>query len=119
MGIFGGKSRTYVSVVSGVRGSFTGQHRSRSGCVHEHTWEVTVWFKGRNNEVVDATHVKKQLDDLLSGYSGKCLPDRIAWAEHLAGEIASSMYCRWDGYFVTGVDVVRHKEGLLVEWRRT
>lgn len=119
MGIFSKEPRPYVSIVSGVRGSLTAQHRSRSGHVHEHTWEITVWFKGKDREIVDATHVKQQLDDLLLSYSGKCLPDRIAWAEHLAGEIASSMYCQWDSHFVTGVDVLRHKEGLLVQWRRT
>lgn len=115
LGIGGQGAKRMPTVLTGATSSLTALHRSRdTGHVHEHTWLVTVWVSGLPN----AVDLKEKLDSVLSCFSGKCLPDRLAWAEDLAPEIAREMACMWDSYSVVRVEIVRPKEGLLAEWRK-
>ena len=113
LGIGGRAGKRMPTVLTGVRSSLTAQHRSRdTGRVHEHTWAITVWVSGKP----DAVRLREKLDKVLSSFSGRCLPDRLAWAEDLAPEIARDMACEWDSYWVREVGIAREKEGLLALW---
>lgn len=116
LGIGGQGARRMPNVLSGVRSSLTATHRSREGHVHEHTWEVMVWVRTRKAEHPNAVYLRRDLDSVLSSFSGKCLPDRIAWAENLAPEIARLMACDYDTYDVVAVEITRKKEGLCALW---
>ena len=119
IGGWGGKpTQTILRADTGVRSTLTAMHRSRDhGDVHEHTWVVTVWVQTADN----AMSVKSQLDSLLSHYSGKYLPDNLAWGEDLARELFQNMhpdpsgYSAWLGHVVC-VELCRNKEGLLARF---
>ena len=117
LGIGGRAARPTQTVLSGVRSSLTAQHRSEWGDVHEHTWEVTVWVRRNERNHPNAVRLREELDKVLSSFSGKCLPDRFAWAENLAPEIARLMACDYDTFDVVAVEIARNKEGLLAVWR--
>lgn len=115
LGIGGRAAKHTPIILTGATSSLTASHRSRdSGDVHEHTWNVTVWATGQPN----AVRLREELDRVLSSFSGKCLPDRLAWAEDLAAEIARDMACPWDSYAVVEVEIVRPKERLQARWTR-
>ena len=116
LGIGGRAARHTRTVLSGVRSSLTAQHRSLEGRVHEHTWKVSVWVRTRKEGHPNAVYLRSDLDKVLSSFSGKCLPDRLAWAENLAPEIARLMACDYDTYDVVAVEIHRDKEGLAALW---
>ena len=116
LGIGGRGARHMPTVLSGVHSSLTATHRSLEGNVHEHTWKVVVWVRTRKNGHPNAVHLRNDLDKVLSSFSGKCLPDRLAWAENLAPEIARLMACDYDTYDVVAVEITREKERLCALW---
>ena len=118
LGIGGRDARPTQTVLSGVRSSLTATHRSETGHVHEHTWEVAVWVRSGDRRITNAVHLRTELDKVLSTFSGNCLPDRLAWAENLAPEIARLMACNYDTYDVVGVEITRNKEGLCALWSK-
>jgi hypothetical protein len=107
---------TQTALRTGAKSTLRAEHRSReTGEVHLHFWQISVW----TDRQVDAVMLKKQLDNWVSRFEGKCLPDRIAWGEDMAGEI---MDCLTDhsGYFgyianIDRVEIYRHNEGLYAE----
>jgi len=110
--------------LTGARSTLTASHRSRdSGDVHQHTWAITVWVPsqlpwGPQN----ALNVQAHLETWIAQHSGKCLPDRIAWAEDMARNIAEhfSQDVGREEYTPMfepqAVEIFREKEGLLALW---
>ncbi len=104
--MFGAKSLT------GVSATLTADHRGREGRVHGHTWEITVWFDAART--FDAALARHCLDEVIQSYQGKCLPDRIAWGEPLAAEIARDVAN--DFLRPVQVDVTRQAERIYARW---
>jgi hypothetical protein len=91
---------------TGVTAMLKAQHRSSAGNIHAHEWEITaIWHKRR-----DALVARWDLNNSLSQYEGKCLPDRLAAGEDLAREIMHELGCN-------RVEVRRHAEGIYAEAR--
>jgi len=92
--------------LTGARAVFCAAHHSRDGVLHGHTWEVTAWVDdGR-----DVVGLKRDLQAILSAYDHSVLPDELAWAESMAGNIAG---------LIPGcvrVDVERPSEGFFARW---
>ena len=108
---------TGSKTLTGVSGELIARHRDRqSGEVHQHSWLITVWMSGEN----DARSIRLALDNWISRYEGKVLPDRIGWAEDMAGEIAACLtdHSGYHGYAgsVREVVIERPFERLLARW---
>jgi len=124
LGLGGAATQTSSKVLTGASGTLTAMHRDRStGEVHQHIWEITVWVTAwQMQKQQDAKSVQRHLDKWTSNYSGKCLPDRIAWAEDMATHIADhfsidigrEVYCPL--FEVRAVEISREKEGLKALW---
>lgn len=105
------------ATLTGATANLTANHRSRDhGDVHEHTWQITVWFETYNQ--TNALHLRSDLLNWIKRYEGKCLPDEIAWAEDMAKRIERDLTPDCDGYSgwmgrIHSVLIERHKEGLL------
>lgn len=112
-----------VRKLTGVRASLNASHRNRTtGVVHGHRWNVTLWFLSYSSPA-DAVHLRNALTEYLARYEGKCLPDKLAWAEDLACAIMHGMTPDPHGYDgrlgeVVAVEISREREGLLARAER-
>lgn len=99
------------TVLTGARVSLTADHRERgTGRVHGHTWTITAW----QTEGGNALWLQDSLNSWASQYEGGCLPDRIAWGEDMAADVARFLTSEFSE--PTRVEVTREKEGLFAEW---
>lgn len=114
-----------VRALTGVRATLSATHRNRStGDVHGHTWSVTLWFRSATSRQACAVHLRNDLAKYLSRYEGKCLPDKLAWAEDLALAVLRDMTPHPDGYDgrlgeIVAVEISREREGLLARAERS
>lgn len=98
-------------ILTGVSGTFCANHRDReTGEIHPHTWEVMAWFEHRHQ--VDARCDKAMLDNVLSAWDRKILPDELAWGEDIARAIGTLVSC-------VEVIVSRPRDGLHARWIAT
>ena len=68
--------------LTGVSAVLSASHRDQeSGQVHGHTWRIRAWFYF---DGTDQRHYRSRLDEIVKRHDHTCLPDRIAWGEHLA-----------------------------------
>lgn len=111
-GLVGGRTRTpsKAETLTGVGALLEAQHRSRSGDVHGHTWDIMAWFSFDGH---DALGARRELEQILAPHQGKCLPDAIAWAENLAPWIAGQFEYRQP----VCVTVARPDVRLFAQWR--
>ena len=105
-------TRSKEKHLTGVGATLKAEHRSRAGEVHAHIWEITAWFY--YDPSICALTARYDLEQVLKSYQGKCLPDRIAWGEDLAAEIARSLASEYRTPIQ--VDVVRHEERIYAKW---
>lgn len=111
LGIGGQGAKPTPTVLTGATAKLSAQHRDRlSGEVHGHTWAITAWVRAGGN----ALHLQDCLNKWACQYEGKCLPDRIAWGEDMAADVARFLRSEW--WEPTKVFVGREKEGLFAEW---
>lgn len=110
-------------VLTGVRATLNAAHRKRAtGEVHGHTWNVLLWFQSTSGQAC-AVHLRDDLVKYLARYEGRCLPDKLAWAEDLALAILRDMTPDPGGYdgrlgVVVAVEISREREGLLARAER-
>ncbi len=106
-GMVGARMPINWSESTGVTATLKAQHRTSTGHIHGHEWEITaIWHKRR-----DALPARWALTNWLSQYEGVCLPDRMAWGEDLARATMIELGC-------DRVEVRRHNEGTYAEARR-
>lgn len=111
LGIGGRGARRMPTVLTGARVTLEAQHRDRiSGNVHGHTWLITAWVRSGGN----AQYLQAELSKWSCQYEGKCLPDRIAWGEDMAADVARHL--RGEHWEPVRVSISREKEGLFAEW---
>lgn len=112
LGIGGRAARHTPTVLTGAAVTLEASHRGRiSGEVHRHCWRITAWVKAGG----DALHLQAEMNKWACQYEGKCLPDRIAWAEDIATDVAR--YLQGLFWHPLRVVVSREKEGLWAEWK--
>lgn len=98
-------------------------HRNQeTGHVHAHTWKITAWVGPQFGRITNATYLQSSMEKWRNQHSGKCLPDKIAWGENIAADVAGWLaqdigreeYCPM--FDVRAVLVERDKEGLSAIW---
>lgn len=111
LGIGGRAAKHMPTVLTGARVTLEAQHRDRiSGNVHGHTWIITAWVSAGGN----AHYLQAELSKWSCQYDGKCLPDRIAWGEDMATDVAQHL--SGEHWEPVRVNISREKEGLFAEW---
>lgn len=124
LGIGGRAARHTPTVLTGATVILSADHRNQeTGIVHAHTWKITAWVgRMRAGRFDNAIYLQKHMEAWRVRYSGKCLPDEIAWGENIAADVAG-----WLGqdvgrdefvpmYDVRAVLVERDEEGLSAAW---
>lgn len=124
LGIGGRAARHTPTVLTGATVILSADHRNQeTGDVHAHTWKITAWIgPERTGCFNNAIYLQRDMEEWRERHSGKCLPDKIAWGEHIAADMADwlSRDIGRDEYRplfdVRAVLVERDEEGLSAAW---
>lgn len=124
LGIGGRAGRHTPTVLTGATVILSADHRNQdTGHVHPHKWKITAWVGPmRTGGFYNATYLKGCMAAWTELHSGKCLPDKIAWGENIAADMAEWLgrdigreeFCPM--FDVRAVLVERDKEGLAAAW---
>lgn len=124
LGIGGRAGRHMPTVLTGASVILSADHRNQdTGIVHAHTWKITAWVAPNRRGTFDnATYLQSWMETWRERHNGKCLPDKIAWGENIAADMAD--WLRQDIgreefrplFDVRSVLVERDKEGLSAAW---
>lgn len=125
LGIGGRAAKHTPTVLTAATVILSADHRNQeTGDVHAHTWKITAWVGPQkwSRRIENATSLQMSMEQWRGRHSGKCLPDKIAWGENIAADMAE-----WLGqdvgrdefvpmYDVRAVLVERDEEGLSAAW---